>query len=187
MPRALRWAAVIAVLVAGFMLWDNTVRPLNDSVARRADGLARDVSIAQTKQSWSARMRRMPQIITSVGPVDVPGEADAGAEALTRTVNRLLQEYAVSDDSLSVRPDRNLPRDVLTQLGGGRQRFATVKGDLIFDASPQDTIAIIADLEASPEIECIRNLRITKSGNRKLKVRLGLESWVRASSRRGIS
>ena len=37
---------------------------------------------------------------------------------------------------------------------------------------------LVAGLESDPRIECVRSLQISKSGPRKVEVRLGVEVWV---------
>ena len=44
--------------------------------------------------------------------------------------------------------------------------------------STDDAIAIISELESSPEVESITSVRMTKDANRKVKVNLSLEAWV---------
>ena len=39
-------------------------------------------------------------------------------------------------------------------------------------------MSILAALEASPDVEAVRSIRLTKESAGKLKVRLQLEAWV---------
>ena len=60
-----------------------------------------------------------------------------------------------------------------------------ITGDLRFDASPTEAIAIIAELEASPTIEAVSDVRMTLQGGRqKVRVDLTVESWIVSSGRR---
>ena len=64
--------------------------------------------------------------------------------------------------------------------------MARITGDLRFDASPQEATAIIAELEASPKIEAVSRVRLTRQGGRpKVTVDLSVESWIIATKRQG--
>ena len=59
-------------------------------------------------------------------------------------------------------------------------------GEVQFEATPEETAKIIADLEASPAIEGISSLGFQRrEGERKLVVRLTVEAWVFAARSNG--
>ncbi|MHC4306938.1 MAG: hypothetical protein ACYSW2_21040, partial [Planctomycetota bacterium] len=100
-------------------------------------------------------------------------------------VNEVLKQHRVSDDSFNYRGPEKLPRGTLAQILRSGQRVERVTGDLRFDASPTEAIAIIAELESSPTIEAVSDVRMTLQGGRqKVRVDLTVESWIVSSERR---
>ena len=73
-------------------------------------------------------------------------------------------------------------------ISGVTKQVETIKGNLTFEATPEDATAIIAALESDPAVECIRTLRINAIGGSKVEVRMDLEAWVfNRPTRRGGS
>ena len=70
---------------------------------------------------------------------------------------------------------RKLPKSLLPELGG---QLETIRGDLDFEASPEVATELIARLESNPAVESIRSVRISKSGPRKVRVRLVVDRFV---------
>ena len=177
-PRAIQWAAYAAILMTGFLIWDGSFRKLGDEWSRRADRIEQRVKDVRDASKLGRDLRALRNTIASCGPVELPGSAEDGTEALNRTVTEVLKNYQPSNVNWRSGPDQKLPRSVLDDLTPGRSRIATIKGDLDFEAPWAEASAIIADLESNPQIELISSLSMTKTSGRKLKVRLALESWV---------
>ena len=89
------------------------------------------------------------------------------------------------DDSFNYRGPEKLPRGTLSEILRTSQREERITGDLRFDAAPTEAIAIIAELEATPTIEAVSDVRMTLQGGRqKVRVDLTVESWIVSSERR---
>jgi hypothetical protein len=55
---------------------------------------------------------------------------------------------------------------------------ARITGNLRFDATPEEAIAIIAELEANTTIEAVSDVRVTEQSGRQVRVDLTVESWI---------
>jgi hypothetical protein len=183
MNRALQWATLAAVGLGLFLLWDRLLSPASASLARQADALQARVNelrrapviVRQFKES------RRDQVI-ALGPVATPMSESQGAIELQNAVNEVLKRHNISNQGLSfdMRTRGRLPSGALVTLTDNK-RVDRLAGDLKFVASPEDAAAIIAELESSPIVAAINNLRMTKDAGRKLKVTLSVESWVTSS------
>ena len=60
-------------------------------------------------------------------------------------------------------------------------RGERLTGDLKFSAKPEVALAILCDLETSPDIDQFSIVRLSKDQNGKVKVHYVLEAWVIAS------
>jgi hypothetical protein len=190
MPRVVRWAAATVVVLLGFLVWDDHVRPLAEAWNRDADRIEMQVERARRAEQLERSIRSRRELIEELGPVDVPSDDQQGREALHSLVVDVVRGYSsVTNDSfnLSGGADR-LPATVSARLlagsGQGNRRLVRISGDLRFDAEPEDATAIIADLEARPEVESISLVRMLRKDGRTVGVTLTLNAWVVQSPRR---
>ncbi len=187
LPRAAQWALVGAVVIIAVLFTDYLWK-FADEWNDEADGIRSQVRQAALTNSGFDRIDRMKDLISGVGPVVKPTtEADAN-KALTQSVNAILKLHSVSNDDFKIRPPAPLPTGTLEKIIQGRnQRVERLTGELRFDASPEHTLAIIAELESSEDIESVSHVRLNKKpGTRKLSVRLTVEAWILSSvARRG--
>jgi hypothetical protein len=103
-------------------------------------------------------------------------------------VDTVRRYRSVTNDSfnLSGGADR-LPATVSARIfadtAQAGRRIVRISGDLRFDAEPEDTAAIIAALEARPEVESISLVRMLRKDGRTLGVTLTINAWVVQSAR----
>ena len=120
--------------------------------------------------------------------VELALEAVEANEALTETVNAIIKRHTVSKDDFKIRRPARLPTGTLEKIvKGSNKRVEKLTGELRFEATSENMLAIIAELESSPDIESVSHVRLNKlSGTRKLSVQLQVEAWILASvTRRG--
>ena len=190
--RAARWALVGAVVIIAPLICTEYLWKFADKWNDRADGIRSEVRQATVTNGGLDRIDRMKDLISGVGPVVKPAtEADAN-KALTQSVNAILKLHSVSNDDFKIRPPARLPTGTLEKIVQSRnQRVERLTGELRFDASPAHTLAIIAELESSEDIESVSHVRLNKlPGTRKLSVRLTVEAWILSSvagRRTGVS
>ena len=193
LPRAAQWALVGGVVIIALLFTDYLWK-FADKWNDKADRIRSQVRQAALTNSGLDRIDddRMKDLISGVGPVVKPtNEADTN-KALTQSVNAILKLHSVSNDDFKIRPPARLPTGTLEKIVQGRnQRVERLTGELRFDASREHTLAIIAELESSEDIESVSHVRLNKKpGTRKLSVRLTVEAWILSSAagrRTGVS
>ena len=189
LPRAARWALIGAVTFIGLWFCTNYLWKVADEWNDKADRIRSQVRQATRANSGLERFDdRMKDLISGVGPVVKPTTEAHANKALTQSVNAILKLHSVSNDDFKIRPPARLPTGTLQKIVQGRnQRVERLTGDLRFDATPAHTLAIIAELESSEDIESVSHVRLNKlPGTRKLSVQLRVEAWILSSvTRRG--
>ena len=185
LPRAGQWAVAAVVGVALFLIWNDYVLSWATAWNEQADELLADAREAAGGERRLSRVNGLRSTIQGLGPVEPPGKESQADLALNDAVNEVLKRHRVSDDSFNYRGPEKLRRGTLSQILRPGERVERITGDLRFDASPTEAIAIIAELEASPTIEAVSDVRMTLQGGRqKVRVDLTVESWIVSSERR---
>jgi hypothetical protein len=189
MPRVMQWAIGAAVAILLFLVWDDNIRPMGEAWDRRAASIERQVARAREAADLERRITGRRDLIRQLGPVDVPAADEEGRESLHALIVDTVRRYrSVTNDSfnLSGGADR-LPATVsaliFADTAQAGRRLVRISGDLRFDAEPEDAAAIIAALEARPEVESISLVRMLRKDGRTLGVTLTINAWVVQSSR----
>lgn len=182
LPRAMQWALLAVLGVMLFFAWDSYIAPLNDRVARRADSIANQVREIRANRSLTEELQRsdLKSVVTAIGPVKPPRSPAAGGAAFTDVITELMKKHGISEQDFSLRSRGKLPKNALVQVLNGK-RAERLTGDLKFSAKPDVAVAILAELESSPDIEQVSSVRLTKDQNGKIKVQYTVEAWVIAS------
>ncbi len=185
LPRAAQWALAAVAATVLFLLWNDHIMRFTDDWNRKADQLLANLSEAAGGEQRLKNLRALQDSVRAAGTVEMPGEESDAENALNDVVNDVLKGYAVSRDSFSYRGPAKLPRGTLSRVIAPGQQVERITGDLRFDASPEDALAIIAELESNPHVEAISNVRITRqSGPRKVTVDLTVDAWIVSAERR---
>ncbi|MCH8315867.1 MAG: hypothetical protein IIA64_07825 [Planctomycetes bacterium] len=192
LPRAAQWALIGAVVIIALLIYTDFLWKFADDWNDKADKIRSEVRQAALTNSGFDRIDRMKDLISGVGPVVKPDKEGDANKALTQSVNAILKLHSVSNDDFKIRPPARLPTGTLERIVRERnQRVERLTGELRFDASPEHTLAIIAELESNEDIESISHVRLNKlPGTRKLSVRLTVEAWILSSvagRRTGVS
>ncbi|MBC24363.1 MAG: hypothetical protein CMJ32_10675 [Phycisphaerae bacterium] len=166
-------AVMVLFLLADEYLWA-VARQWNQSADRYAEILHEGAS---KEAEFSPRMEAT---IRAVGPVNIPSTEADGAKKLSRTINSILKDHKIYNDSYDNFGGAKLPSDALTSITsstGGR--IEKVTGRLQFDASPEEALKIISEIESNPEIESISSLRITRMERMtRVTVKMTVEAWI---------
>ncbi len=190
LPRAVRWALGAAVLLLAFVAWDDNVRPIAEGWNRQADAIERQLAEAREAEQLVRAIRARRQLVESLGPVELPGPDDDGREALHSLVVDIVRSYrSVRNDSFNLgggadRLPAAVSQRLLAASGQAGRRLVRISGDLRFDAEPEDAVAIVADLEARPEVEAVSLVRMLRKDGRTVGVTIDLNAWVVQSPRR---
>ena len=188
LPRAARWAIIGTVAIVALLMYFDYLGKFADQWNSEADGIRSQVRQAASTNSELDGGRSMEDLISGIGVVEKPADEAKANEALTETVNAIIKRHAVSKDDFKIRRPSRLPTGTLEKIvKGSNKRVEKLTGELRFEASSENMLAIIAELESSPDIESVSHVRLNKlSGTRKLSVQLQVEAWILASvTRRG--
>lgn len=186
LPRAIRWLLVAVGFVVAFQAWDLTLGTVSRGWSDDADRIERSVQEVVDVEAIQSRMDDLEDAIVAIGPVELPRRDAAGREALNRAIGEVIgnDEYGITDDEFSLGSGNKIPRSLSTGLLPSGRDVSRLTGELEFTASPEDAIAIIADLESRPEIDAISEVSMKKESNRKVGVTLTMETWIEAPEKR---
>jgi len=181
-PRVVQWALLATAGLVLYFAWEKGIYPITARWNRDAVAIESKVTQVRASGALADDLLKMKPLVTGIGPVSVPAGESAGFAAFTDVVNTVLEEHRIGDQnrSFDLRSRGNLPKTALTSMNQGK-RVERLTGDLKFNATPEEAIAVIAALESSPDIEQINSVRITKDAGGKVKVQLALEAWVLAA------
>lgn len=177
LPRAIQWAAIAALGMVLFLAWDWYIAPAADRWNKEADAIQNRVHEVRAVQDATSDVGTIRGLVTNLGPVEPPTGESIGAAQFNNVVNQVIKKHGATNDSLGLRSKGKLPKTALPSFARGK-RIERWTGDLKFDATPSAAAAIIADLEASPDIEAIESVRISRDAQGKVKVHLAIEAWV---------
>lgn len=177
LPPILQWGVYIVLGIIVFLVWSEHIAPKSHQFKDRADRIAADVRTVRDTAAMESQIRRHQDIIHGVGQVQKPRSAAQGEIALNQAVNEVVGEHTVTNFSYATRGQQALRAGALPGLTG-TMRAQMLTGDLKFNATPDTAMAIIAQLEARPEIELIQMARISRIAGRRVSVHLMLEAWV---------
>jgi hypothetical protein len=176
LPRAGKWLVLAGALALAVYLVNNLAGVRADEMNERAD---------RNEALLEAAVNRADALPTSVaeraiafGPNSVPGRESASKEKFASAVASIMGKRGVSTYGFDVRSN-SLSGDVLpkvaSELNGVMARtIAEVK----FEATAETANQIISDLDRSPEIDAISDVRLTYSSKtRRVSAAITLERW----------
>ena len=182
LPRAGQVGVAVVVVLLGWLALEQWSWSWARSWSAEADRIEQALSDAR-------RLADAPDPSVAVGaelygPIDPPGGESEGAEAMAKAVVEVVKRHTVSNFSYDAqRASSSLP-GAPVMVGNSAQRLSKVTGELQFESSPEEAARIIEELEASPSIEAVNSVRLQRrDGERKVMVRLTVESWVFAARR----
>jgi hypothetical protein len=180
MPRAMRWASYFIAFLVAFFVWDasfgNMMRTWQSDISNIEQQIEKARQTRQVKRQLQSP--KLTNAVLAFGEVSEPPRSDEGRTALHRAVNDVLTEHRYRNDDFNLGGGGSLP-DQLARRILERGELEIITGELKFDASPEDTIAIISDLEKHPDIDAIKEVSLKKIDGRELKVRLVVLMWVK--------
>ena len=188
LPRAARWAIIGTVTIVAPLMYFDYLGKFADQWNNEADDIRSRVRQVALTNSELDGGRSMEDLISGIGVVEKPADEAKANEALTETVNAIIKRHTVSKDDFKIRRPARLPTGTLEKIvRGSNKRVEKLTGELRFEATSENMLAIIAELESSPDIESVSHVRLNKlSGRGKLSVQLQVEAWILASvTRRG--
>ncbi len=184
LPRAAQLAIGGAVLVLITMTYPTLlIKHWN----KRADERLEILQSSSNQNRSTPEAERLQDTIIALGRVSRPASQSQAGNKLSTAVDSVLRAQGVPNWSFRLNRPSRLPPTTLLPILRGSQRVERITGDVSFVATPDVTMAIIAELERHPEIESITSVDLSKiaGGARKLDVRLVVEAWLLARGRSG--
>lgn len=176
LPRAGRWVVLATLAFGGFTVLDSWAWPLADKLSNRADRLEKVLQRAATRAEGLPRDVR--DSVIAYGPNGVLGDEATGKERLTALIAEVFKKRNISQGQ-DVRPGQPLPATIAQNLGSiSDAKLGKTVAELQFKASPDAVLAIIAEFEASPEVDAIGDLRLDYDAkDKRVGVQMTLEKW----------
>ena len=185
LPRAAQWALAGVLGMLLFMVYDDHILRVAGNWNRAAEEMMAKVEHAAGGDRRLQSLRVLRHAVLGLGTVEAPGREAAAENGLNDVINEVLKGHTVSADSFDYRGPSKMRRGTLSRVLSPGEQVERISGELRFEATPQQAMEIIAELESSRWIDAISTLRMTRlAGPRKVKVDLTVEAWIVSAQRR---
>jgi hypothetical protein len=184
LPPRVRWMLAGVVAVGLYVFIDDycwsTARDMN----RQADRLQ---ALLDRGAAMRAPMpREVERAVLAYGSVEPPDSEAQSSQALAAAVSEVVKRHNIQNYAFEARSGGKLPSSALSSVVGAGQRVERIFGELSFDVAPADVAKILEDLERSPAIDAIAQVRMNwREEKKKLDVKLSVEAWATVSRDRG--
>ena len=180
--RAMQWAFWAGVITIAFLVWDSSVAELGASWSSRADEIELQIKEVNTPILITSSVKNS---VAAFGEIELPRTKSDGAAAMTEAVHEILSSHNVKDDEYKRTKTSKMKNSAMRGIANSGQQLEAVIGDIRFEATQENILKVISDLESSPWIDTVSDIRLTKKDGRMIRVDLSVEAWVlTASSRR---
>ena len=183
-----KFLIAIAMVLLVYLVADDMVWPTSEEWTLESEQLEQ---LLHESQNMDRKVnRQLEWTIASLGPIEVPRSPNPGADRLESTVNDIVKAHDVKSYTFETRPGARVQASSALKNIAGGGRVERVHAEVEFQATPEDAIELVRELEAEPEIESIGSLRITAGEPASLKmvdVKLVVEAWITAPNRRRSS
>lgn len=178
-PRA-RWALVAVAAIALYVVVDDYCWSTARDLDRKADRLQ---SLLDRGAAMNAPMpREVERAVLAYGAVEPPDSEAQSSQALAAAVSEVVKRHNIQNYAFEARSGGKLPSAALSSVVGPGQRVERIFGELSFDVAPGDVAKILEDLERSPAIDAIAQVRMNwREEKKKLDVKLSVEAWATVS------
>lgn len=173
----------IALLLLVYLVASDLIWPTSEKWAQESEELEQ---LLQESRSMESKIdRKLEWVVASLGPIEVPRSPNPGADRLEATVNDIVSGRKVQNYTFETRPGARVQASSALRNIAGGGRVERVHAEVEFQASPEDAIDLVRELEAEPEIESIGSIRMTADPDLRLvEVKLVVEAWIKAPDRR---
>ena len=186
LPTLWKFLVSIALLLLVYLVANDLIWPTSEKWALESEQLEQ---LLDESRSIDRKIdRKLVWIVASLGPIEVPRSPNDGAVRLEATVNDIVSEHRVKSYTFETRPGARVQASAALRNIAGGGRVERVHAEVEFQATPEDAIELVRELEAEPEIESIGSLRMTAVPELRLvDVQLVVEAWIKAPDRRRSS
>ena len=177
----MQWAFWATSITVAFLVWDTTIADIGAKWSAKADSIERQIAEINQPILLTSNVR---SAMTAFGEVELPREKAKGASAMTDAVHDILANHAVKNDEYTRTKTTRMRSGSLPGIGRVGQTIEQVIGVIRFEATQEEVLMVISDLENSPWIDGVSDVRLTKQNGRMIRVDLSVEAWVVSDSGR---
>lgn len=177
LPTRVRWMLAGVAAVALYVFVDDYCWKTAREMDRQADRLQ---ALLDRGAAMRAPMpREVERAVLAFGVVEPPESEAQSSQALAAAVSEVVKRHNIQNYSFEARSGGKLPSAALSSVVGPGQRVERIFGELSFDVAPADVAKILEDLEKSPAIDAIAQVRMNwREEKKKLDVKLSVEAWA---------
>lgn len=177
LPPRTRWALAGVAAVALYVFVDDYCWSTARDLDRQADRLQ---ALLDRGAAMRAPMpREVERAVLAYGLVEPPDSEAQSSQALAAAVSEVVKKHNIQNYAFEARSGGKLPSAALSGVVGPGQRIERIFGELSFDVAPGDVAKILEDLERSPAIDAIAQVRMNwREEKKKLDVKLSVEAWA---------
>jgi hypothetical protein len=204
LPRAGKWGALFVLACAAYFGLIEPAMLATSRLSAKAEAL--DESLSKLNALGGSAGDAVA--LTSFGAPLLPGDPESRQDLVYNAVNSILARHGVRDRDITERQSPLRNEDATALLGstataatdGERPGVTRLILEITFDASPETISAIVADLEAAPEIATLSRVKFDRNsgGNgsrssrgvglgRNLRATIVPEAWVATRQRSGAA
>ncbi|MEE2908465.1 MAG: hypothetical protein VX527_11625 [Planctomycetota bacterium] len=177
LPRSMQWVALAAIFLFAFLIWAKLIQPTAQGWSDRADQI--EVNLQRLKGE-SAVPSDIRNAAIGFGDLKLPDRKQQGSLQLAQHVQQLLESRGIKNDSFTMQRPTPISASKSSGLTPGNEKLERLKVELDFQSKPSVAADIISEMESDPAIEAISAVKLDREENGVVRVRLTLESWVRA-------
>ncbi|MBG83224.1 MAG: hypothetical protein CMJ40_01615 [Phycisphaerae bacterium] len=178
LPRSMQWVILASIALIGFLLWANMIRPTAVSWQEESDQIERNIARLNGSNSIPSDIR---QATIGYGDLQLPDRKQQGSLQLAQHVQQLLEEYGIKNDTFTLMQSSPLNASKAVGLTRGNEKIERLKGEVDFSSKPNVAIDIISAMESDSAIDAISSIKLDRESQGNIRVRITIESWVRAS------
>ena len=179
--RAMQWAFWAGVLTMTFLVWDATIADIGAQWSAKAVAIEMQIQKVNRPLVLTSSDKNN---ISTFGNVALPRVKSNGTAEMTDAVHAILVAHSVKNDEYTRTKTSRMKTGSLTGIAKSGQQIEQIIGDIRFEATQEDVLKVIADLESSPAIDTVSDIRLSRKEGRFIRVDLSVEAWVIASSSR---
>jgi len=176
-PPLVRWGLMLALLIIAFVLVNDYAWATAARLNNEANEIAR--TLDRARDARDALRGDLERTVVARGAIRLPMDENAGTQAMADAVNEIVQRRSgIGGYSYDTGAVSRLAPNVMTGVIRPGFRGARVTGEVKFEATPDDAMAVIAEIESHPSIQGIARVQMTRAAQRRVAVLLTVETWV---------
>ncbi|GEM_PF-1580028 len=185
LPRSVQWAMWGGLAFAAYFGIVEPVLNRTSEMSGRASALEaslRTYAASKSKLDAAASMAKVGE--RQFGLVALPVDTTKRSTEFSSAIDEIFKRHGISNMTSGNRSTPLEKGSLVTLMGAsGQQRVEKLVNDLSFQATPEQVIAVLADLEREPLVTTIPRINIRQSDgqdrfNRLLRVSIAVETWV---------